>query len=226
MEVFTSSTSTPAITIEKLRQCFVTFGLPEQQVTDSGPLFVSEEFQQFMYNNGVRHICISLHHPSSNRQAERAVQNFKMGMKKVKEGTLSAKVARFLFNYRMTPHSTTGQSPAELMFRQQLRTRPNLEAQVCNQQARQKASHDLHAKAREFTPDTKVYVRNFGSGPPWLAREVLEKRSPSSCLVKLTDGRCFRRHVDHLRIHLAEDVPLPTLDTSHGLKWLRQKVVH
>ena len=188
---------TAAITIEKLRQCFATFGLPEQLVTDNGPSFVSEEFQQFMHNNGVRHIRISPHHPSSNGQAERAVQTFKTGMKKLKDGTLSAKVARFLFNYQMTPHSTTGQSPAELMFRRKLRTRldllkPNLEAQVRNQQARQKASHDLHAKAREFMPDTKVYVQNFGSGPPWLAGEVLEKRSPKFILGEIDGWLMFQ----------------------------------
>ena len=82
------------------------------------------------------------------------------------------------------------------------------------QQGRQKASHDLHAKAREFTPGTEVYVQNFGSGSSWLAEVVLEKRSPSSYLVKLTDGRRFRRHVDHLRIRLAKDVPSPPWDTS------------
>ena len=32
--------------------------------------------------------------------------------------------------------------------------------------------------------------------------------------MKLTDGQRFRRHVDHLRIHLAKDVPSPPLDTS------------
>ena len=31
-------------------------------------------------------------------------------------GTIESQVSRFLFKYRTTPHSTTGVSPAELMF--------------------------------------------------------------------------------------------------------------
>ena len=42
------------------------------------------------------------------------------------EGTIDIKSARFLFNYRITPHSTTGIVPVELMFGRQLRTRFDL----------------------------------------------------------------------------------------------------
>jgi transposase InsO family protein len=126
MEVYPTSSSTSTTTIEKLRQCFSTLGLPEQLVTDNGPSFTSEQFRQFMSTNGVRHICVSPHHPSSNGQAERAVQTFKLGMRKLKEGTLTTKVTRFLLNYRTTPHTTTGQTPAELLLGRQLRTRLDL----------------------------------------------------------------------------------------------------
>ena len=219
MEVYPTSSSTSTTTIEKLRQCFSTLGLPEQLVTDNGPSFTSEEFRQFMSTNGVRHICVSPHHPSSNGQAERAVQTFKLGMRKLKEGTLTTKVTRFLLNYRTTPHTTTGQTPAELLLGRQLRTRldllkPNLGSQVRSQQERQKVTHDLHSKAREFTPGTEVYVQNFGSGSPWLAGMVLERWSPISYLVKLSDGRCFRRHVDHLRLRLAKATPTQEWDTQ------------
>ena len=83
--------------------------------------FNSEEFQKFMNRNGIRHIRTSPHHPSSNGQAERAVQTFKTGVMKLKEGTLPTKAARFMFNYRTTPHTTTGHSPAEHMFGRKLR---------------------------------------------------------------------------------------------------------
>ena len=48
---------------------------------------------------------------------ERAVQTFKSGMQKLKEGSYETKVAHFLFTYRITPQSSTGVSPSELMFR-------------------------------------------------------------------------------------------------------------
>ena len=37
-------------------------------------------------------------------------------MKKISSGTVDIKLAQFLFSYRITPHSTTGQALAELMF--------------------------------------------------------------------------------------------------------------
>eukprot|EP00731_Ephydatia_muelleri_P024869 Em0016g1140a len=64
------------------------------------------------------------HHPSSNGMAERAVQTVKQGVKKMTTVTLRDKLARFLFQYRITPQTTTGVSPAELLRHQdQLRKR-------------------------------------------------------------------------------------------------------
>ena len=56
------------------------------------------------------------YHPASNELAERAVQTFKEGMKKQSTESLNTCIARFLFRYRITPHTTTGTSPAELLF--------------------------------------------------------------------------------------------------------------
>ena len=47
-------------------------------------------------------------------------------MKKIASGAIDTKLAQFLFSYRITPHSTTGQSPAELMFGRQLSSRFDL----------------------------------------------------------------------------------------------------
>ena len=66
--------------------------------------------------NGIRHIKISPHHPSSDGLAERAVKTFKEGMKKMgNDESLECRMVRVLFQYRITPHSTTGVSLAELL---------------------------------------------------------------------------------------------------------------
>ena len=57
----------------------------------------------------------------------------------------------FLFNYRTSPHTTAGHSPAELMFGWRLRMRLellklDLRGQVCTQQERQKTGYDAHSK--------------------------------------------------------------------------------
>ena len=78
-------------------------------VTDSGTGFVSSEFEQFLKSNGVKHTTSAPYHPASNGLAERAVQIVKKGLKKQTTGTMLAKI---LFNYRISPQTTTGHQPS------------------------------------------------------------------------------------------------------------------
>ena len=81
LEVHEMGTSTTASrTIEVMRRVFTFHGIPRQLVTDNGPQFRSVEFQEFMKGNGVKHQLTPPYHPSSNGQAERAVQIFKRSM--------------------------------------------------------------------------------------------------------------------------------------------------
>jgi len=116
MEVEIVNSATAPATIEHLRMIFARLGLPEVMVTDNGTCFTSSEFQEFAQRNNIRHVCTSPYHPSSNCLAERAVQTFKLGIKKQLTGTLQTKLSRFLFHYRLTPNATTGVAPAELML--------------------------------------------------------------------------------------------------------------
>ena len=79
------NTSTSSATIEKLRIALARQGLPEIVVTDNGSNFTSEELEDFLKQNGIRHIRTAPYHPASNGLAERDVQIFKEGMKKKKK---------------------------------------------------------------------------------------------------------------------------------------------
>ena len=85
-------------------------------ITDNGTGFVSSEFEQFLKSNGVKHTTSAPYHPASNGLAERAVQIVKKGLKKRTTGTMSSRLAKILFNYRISPQTTTGTSPAELLL--------------------------------------------------------------------------------------------------------------
>ena len=50
------TTVTTTTTVTKLRSLFAQYGLPEVLVSDNGPQFTSEEFQQFAAANGIRHV--------------------------------------------------------------------------------------------------------------------------------------------------------------------------
>ena len=54
-EVKIMGITTTSKTIEVLRKVFASNGLPEHVVTDNGPQFVSEEFTQFVKENGIKH---------------------------------------------------------------------------------------------------------------------------------------------------------------------------
>ncbi len=53
------------------------FAQPSIIVTDNARNFVSAEFEQFLVENGIKHLMSPPYHPSSNGLAERAVQSFK-----------------------------------------------------------------------------------------------------------------------------------------------------
>ena len=124
LEVHPTNVATSRATIEKLRSTFAIHGLPKTIVSDNGSNFCSEEFEEFLAKNGIHHRRTAPYHPASNGLAERAVQTFKEGMKKMsKKESLESRVSRFLFKYRITPHSTTGIAPAEMLMSRKPRSR-------------------------------------------------------------------------------------------------------
>ena len=213
LEVHPTTMTTSAATITLLRKSFATFGLPEVVVSDNASNFTSEEFETFLRKNGVKHVRTPPYHPASNGLVERAVQTFKSGMKKLTEGSVETKVSRFLFKYRLTPQSSTGISPSELMFGRRLHSlldniRPSLERKVNVNQERQKKAHDSHASCREFVIGDQVYVKNYGSGNPWLPGKVTNKLGSTMYGVLLNDGRSVRKHADQMRSRIENDNPV------------------
>ena len=210
MDVIPVHAATSSATIEKLRVVFATHGLPERIVTDNGAVFTSDEFEDFLKTNGVTHTRTAPYHPASNGLAERAVQTFKQGIKRIQGGSLETRLS-FLFKYRITPHTTTGRSPAELLLGRQPRSRldllhPDTGVKVRESQARQSHGHDKHTRARAFQIGDRVYVRNFVGVPTWLEGTILDQIGPVSFQVQLTDGRTRKRHVDHMRIRYPEEI--------------------
>ena len=204
------STSTQH-TIRHLRTIFATHGLPEMLVSDNATSFTSNEFQEFMERNGIRHITSAPYHPATNGLAERTVQTFKNAMKKAVPGDIDTTLARFLFHYRTTPHTTTGVSPAELLLGRQPRThntllRPSTASRVREAQQRQRSSHDVRTRERTFNLTDPVYIRNFSKqNPKWLPGKITEIHGPRSFTITLTTGQVMRRHIEHIRPRTCDD---------------------
>ena len=120
LEVKYMSSVTSERTVDELRLIFAQHGLPEEEVSDNGTQFISNEFSEFMSKNGVKHSLVPLYHPQSNGAAERLVRVVKEApVKQVLDGkralSLKHRLADLLLRYRTIPHRTTGTSPAELV---------------------------------------------------------------------------------------------------------------
>ncbi len=153
-----------------------------------------------MIENGVTHRRVAPYHPSSNGLAERAVQTFKNGMKKL-PGPLETRLSRFLFMYRITPQSTTESSPAQLMFGRPLRSRldlilPDLSSRI---EKKQEKIMERRPVGGTFCNGDRVYCREYsGKRKSWTPGVIEQKSGPLSYKVKLPDGRLLSRHVDQI----------------------------
>ena len=186
-------------------------------VSDNATAFTGEEFAKFLSENGIRHVRTPPYHPASNGLVERAVQTFKEGLKRLKSGSLNT---RFLLRYRITPHSATGSSPAEMMMGRKLRThldllQPNVSGRVQQYMDRQKQAqqaHDEHAAQRQFGVNDGVYARNYGRGPLRLSGFVVGTEGSAMYKIRLDDGH---RHADQLRSRtVTHETPVITGDET------------
>ena len=123
-------------------------------------------------------------------------------MKKSTAGTINTRVSRFLSQYRITPHSTTGVTPAEMLMGRRPRTRldllrPDISNRVQSRQQSQKSHHDQRARDRMFWTGDTVNVRNFTDNT-WIPRVIERQNVSLSYHVKLQDGCMVSRHSDHI----------------------------
>ncbi len=199
------STTTSTKTIEALQAIFARFGLPEQLVSDNGPQFTSQEFEQFVQQSGIKHIRSAPYHPSTNGLAERFVKTFKNSMKASEnEGkTLNTQIASFLTSYRSTPHATTSVAPNELFLQRKVRTKfdmlqPDVQGVVRDKQSLQKKYHDNRAKLRTFTPGQTVMARDYLSAKKLIPGVIETSSGPTMYKVKIYNGKIIVRHIDQL----------------------------
>ena len=207
LEVKPMKTTTSERTIEELRSIFATFGLPKQLVSDNGPQFVSVEFKNFVDRNGIKHIHSAFYKPASNGAAERMVQIVKSALNKYvvegRGGSLRQRLDGFLLTYRLTPQSTTGQSPTDIVFKQKVRCKfdllkPDLKSHVIDKQ--EKTMLNCDRQLRTFYVGDTVRVRNPGRNHDkckWFVGVVTKVLGSRNYEVKV-GSRTVKAHIDQL----------------------------
>lgn len=201
LEVSLMSSMSSSAVINTLRLLFATHGLPDVIVSDNGAAFTSTEFQEFADRNGIRHATTAPYHPSSNGQTERMVQTTKEALSRITQGEWQTRLARFLLSQHVTPNSSTGKSPAELLMNRRLTTaldrlHPDHGGDMLRKQ--ELSAEKCPGTVREFKPHDLVYLRSYTRDAKWIPGVIIEVTGPLSYKVRTSDGQVHRRHVDQL----------------------------
>ena len=212
------STTTDKV-IASLKRMFLTHGLPISIVTDNGRQFISDEFRKFMENESIQHRTTTPLWPQANGEIERQNRSLlkRIRIAQIEKKDWKEELGAYLTMYRTTPHSTTGLSPAELMFGRKLRTRlPAIEdhtiedLEVRDRDSEAKAKGKIyvdrrrHAKESNIKEGDLVLLKQKSLSkmtPPFhpQPRRVVSKAG-SSVTVQSPNGAQYRRNSSHLKI--------------------------
>ena len=126
----------------------------------------------------------------------------KQSLKKINGNSVEEKLSRFLLKHRITPHTTTGIPPSELLMGRRLRSKldmlhPGLSGHVEERQWKQKQIHDKAKTLRKFKEGDQVYAKDFSApNEKWIPGVV---QKVTSYHIQLHDGRVIRRHIDNMK---------------------------
>ena len=112
-----------SIVIPKLDRIFSVHGIPKIVMSDNGPPFSSAEFARYATTLGFTHHFSTPYWPQANGEVERFNRCLGKAIQiAVSEGKVwKQELHRYLFQYRVTPHSITSVAPCELLFNRKVR---------------------------------------------------------------------------------------------------------
>ncbi|XP_055606665.1 uncharacterized protein K02A2.6-like [Uranotaenia lowii] len=218
-EVIPTKRISTAATLNMFREIFARHGMPETLVTDNGTQFTSECFERYCESNGILHLRTPPYHPQSNGLAERFVDTFKRGMKKITTGgeALREAIDTFLLCYRSTPcrSAPSGKSSAELLVGRKLRTaldllKPSAPPTQSNHSAQEAQFNRKHGtKSINYDAGDLVWAKQHRNNAwTWEAGRVIERVGHVLYNVWLTDGQnLVRSHCNQLRKRNSPDQP-------------------
>ena len=132
-------------------------------------------------------------------------------MQKIKHGSIQDCISHILFYNHITPQTTTGLSPAELLQNRRLRCkldllRPNIHSRVFKNQSKQQL-YSNRLSTCQFSEGDAVYVKNFrrDNSPLWIPGKIKSAVGNVAYDVICDDDQVVcQRHVDHIRKKLDE----------------------
>ncbi|KAJ0169591.1 hypothetical protein K1T71_014776 [Dendrolimus kikuchii] len=223
VEVYKMNSMSTSAVILRLEDFISRFGLPHTLVSDNGTAFISQEFKSFCDSNGISHVTSPAYHPASNGQAESYVKIVKKGIKSSilankQSCNQQAALLKYLFDYRNSVHSTTGSSPAQLVFGRKLRSRLDLLSGASPSSSGSLADRVRHKQClqsnkyrgtnkQSFTPGDKVMFKKPQTNNinTWSTGTIMKRLGKVTYIIKdsLT-SQLFKKHKNQLWRH--EDI--------------------
>ncbi|XP_062699677.1 uncharacterized protein K02A2.6-like [Aedes albopictus] len=230
MEVSEMHSITASETISELAIIFSRFGLPMTLRVDNGPQLNEncEEFREFCESNGITLINTIPFWPAMNGEVERQNRSLlkRLRISQQLGKDWRAEMRQYLLTYHSTNHSTTGKSPAELMFGRKLRTKlPQVpphrleDEEVRDRDAITKEKGRIYtdakrkAKESDIVEGDRVVVKRMKKdnkldtvfSPEEF--EVVRKTGADTIIRSLGTGKQYRRNVAHLKKLETANVP-------------------
>ena len=217
------STTTEKV-IECLEDTFARHGIPVTLKSDNGPQFVSGEFKNFCQDNNIEHCKTTPRWAQAIGEVERQNRSLlkRLQIAQAEKLDWRGELRKYLFQYRSVAHTTTGRSPAELLFNRKLRTKipensslQPFDQDVQDRDSEQKAKSKMYADLRRGAQPSEVEVgdhvllkqdkqnkltTNFGGLP----HEVLSKLG-NSLIVQSPDGVQYRRNTSHVHRYVSRE---------------------
>ncbi|UYV62028.1 K02A2.6-like [Cordylochernes scorpioides] len=150
-EVFELRSTKAEMVIEKLKEVFARFGVPEIMMTDNGPPFQSTEMMEFAKEWNVTHPTSSSRFPQSNGMIERTIQTLKSTIIKCQQSKQD--IYQALLFLRNTEHNSLP-SPAVMLYgRKQrlffpMKTTLMNESRICEDSTRKQ--HEANQSRMKF----------------------------------------------------------------------------
>ena len=196
-----NSDTTTLKTLSVLFTWFTERGFPGTLVSDNGPQFTAKEFSDKMAKWGVKHILTPPYHPASNGLAEKAVGIVKDKLKKMDSPgnplDLHIMVQTVLKYYRATPHTSTDQTPYELIGNAPI---PVMFPQLISTQ---KSLQETH---RHSMPKDKFgSARNFSVGDIVLVYDPVSKLNAYGLVKELKSNNSYIVDMDSVIKHISGD---------------------
>lgn len=236
IEVKKLNENTSTSVIKFLKEQFSRYGIPDTLVTDNGPQYTSDKFNQFVQSWEFVHVTSSPHHHRANGKVEAAVKIAKSLIKKAHRDNKDPFLA--LLDYRNTPTEEIGTSPTQRLMSRRARTLlpistdllyPKVPGSVKDKltlrRQRSKLYFDRSARRLpELEEGQDVRIAPLQKHETWQHGSCLKKLSDRSYLVKADDsGQTVRRNREFLKpsensketeLTVQEDIPIQNTENT------------